>query len=513
MSRFETFDKQTFIVDTADAYAERRITRRELLRRLGLAGIGFSAFGLGMLGGHRRGTGVVERAHARGLSLAGGGLPDNQARWLREVGGKFRGARIRYTTEATPPSIVLNQIKKEFTDPTGIEVEIEIVPLEQVLAEVTRDVQGQLGTNDLYYLDQSWIATFARDCVNPFELYQRKPELAMPDFDWDDFSRPLVDGVAQVDGQWIGIPFDIPIFILMYRKDLLDKHGLAVPTTYDEFTAAVRAIGEAEKANGIFGTGLQARSGHYSLECDWTQAIWGHGGSVFGKDRKFSGNDARAVEGLRWYQELLSLSPPSSTASDWDGQLEMMVSGQVALVQSWAEFFPSLDADGSRVKGLWKPARPLTPEALRPAAECGFDEKPNAGHQGGSPIALSKHSKNPEAAWIFMQWSCCKEIATRCTLVGGVAPTRNSSYADPRVTAKAKVGPGTTRHLDAVKWTIDNAIATEPHMTLWAGLSTNEIPTELGKLLTGQAYGGDAKQCLDAIAAIVDARVEAAGLL
>ncbi len=37
-------------------------------------------------------------------------------------------------------------------------------------------------------------------------------------------------------------------------------------------------------------------------------------------------------------------------------------------------------------------------------------------------------------------------------------------------------------------------------MPLWAGLSTNEIPTELGKLLTGQDYGGDAKKCMDAVA-------------
>ncbi len=102
--------------------------------------------------------------------------------------------------------------------------------------------------------------------------------------------------------------------------------------------------------------------------------------------------------------------------------------------------------------------------------------------------------KNKEAAWIFMQWGCCKEIMTRCTLLGGFAPMRNSSFADPRVKAKAKVGPGTTRHLETVKWVIDNAMATEPHMALWAGLSTNEIPTELGKLLTGQDYGGDAAE-------------------
>jgi multiple sugar transport system substrate-binding protein len=298
----------------------------------------------------------------------------------------------------------------------------------------------------------------------------------------------------------------------MYRQDLLEKHNIKVPTTYEEFTAAVKAIGEAEKANGVYGTGLQAKSGHYSLECDWTQAVWGHGGSVFTKDKKFAGNDPQGVEGLQWYQELLKMSPPNSTASTWDGQFEMMHSGQVALVQSWDEFFPGLDADASKVRGLWQPHRPLTPKALRAPADCGFNEKPNAGHQGGSVISLSKYSKNPEAAWIFMQWGCSKEIMTRCTLIGGFAPMRISSFEDPRVKAKAKVTPGTTRHLETVKWTIDNVIATEPHMPLWAGLSTNEIPTELGKLLTGQDYGGDAKKCMDKVAELVDAKVKDAGL-
>ena len=506
---FKKFDKQTFIVDTANAYTHRQISKRDFLKKMTMAGVGFSAFGAGMLGGHSRtprGISFMESAFADGL-------PDSQAKWLKEVGSKFKGSKIRYTSESTPPTVVLNQIKKEFTDPTGIEVEIEIVPLEQVLAKATQDVQGQLGTYDLYYLDQSWVATFAQDCIDPRARYTEKPELAMPDFNWDDFSKPLVDGEALVDGRWMGIPFDIPIMILMYRQDLLEKHKIAVPTTYEAFYAAAKAIGEAEKANGIYGTGLQAKSGHYSLECDWTQAVWGHGGSIFGKDKKFSGNDAQGVEGLKYYQELLKISPPNSTAATWDGQFEMMHSGQVALVQSWDEFFPGLDADDSKVKGLWQPAKPLVPKVLRAAADCGFNEKPNAAHQGGSVISLSKYSKNQDAAWIFMQWACCQEIMTRCTLGGGFAPMRLSSFDDPRVKAKAKVGSGTTRHLETVKWTIDNAIATEPHFPLWAGFSTNEIPTELGKLLTGQAYDGDAKKCMDALALQIDGKVKEAGLL
>lgn len=505
---FKEHDKRTYIIDSCNDYTARRISKREFLRRMSLVGIGFSTFGLGMLGGHRRGRrpfGIAEQAYAEGL-------PDNQAKWLKEVGSKFKGAKIRYTSEATPPTVVLNQIKNEFTGPTGIEVEIEIVPLEQVLAKAMQDVQGQLGTYDIYYLDQSWVAAFAQDCVDPVQLYKDKPELAMPDFDFDDFSKPLVQGESLVNGRWMGIPFDIPIFILMYRKDLLEKHKIAVPTNYEEFTAAVKAITEAEKGNGIFGTGLQAKSGHYSLECDWSQAVWGHGGSIFTKDKKFSGNDEQGVAGLKWYQELLANAPPNSTASTWDGQFEMMHAGQVALVQSWDEFFPGLDADDSKVRGLWEAHKPLTAKSLRPPAECGFNERPDTGHQGGSPIALSRYSKNQEAAWIFMQWGTCKEIMTRCTLIGGFAPTRNSSFEDPRVKAKAKVMAGTTRHLDIVKWTINNVIATEPHFPLWIGFSTNEIPTELGKLLTGQDYGGNPKKCMDAVAALIDAKVKDAGL-
>ena len=171
-----------------------------------------------------------------------------------------------------------------------------------------------------------------------------------------------------------------------------------------------------------------------------------------------------------------------------------------------------MDGDDSKVKGLWEPSKPITGKALRPVADAGFGEIPNYAHQGGSILGLSKYSKNPDAAWLFMQWACSKDIMTRCTLLGGFAPMRLSSFADERVKAKAVVGPGTTRHLEVVKWTIDNVMASEPDMPLWAGFSNNEIPVELGKLLTGQDYGGDAKKCMDTVASLIDKAVAEAGL-
>ncbi len=230
---FREHDKKTFIADTARDFAARRISKRDFLRKMGMAGVGFSAFAVGPA---RQSRGLPRRHRLIGTA-AYAQTPEEMTKWLKDVGGQFKGTKVRYTSEATPPTVVLNQIKGEFTDATGIEVEIEIVPLEQVLAKATQDVQGQLGTYDVYYLDQSWVATFAQDTIDPVQYYKDKPDLAMPGFDFDDFSKPLVEGLAVYEGKWVGIPFDIPIFITMYRKDILEKHGIKPPTNFDEFTA------------------------------------------------------------------------------------------------------------------------------------------------------------------------------------------------------------------------------------------------------------------------------------
>jgi len=491
-------DRKRHVSATARAFAERRIGKREFLRRLALAGVGLSGFAGAALG-QKRPSSVISSTQA-----ADNGPPAELMKWLRDVGGKYKGTKIRYVSELTPPTIVAQLlVKEEFTANTGIEVEIEIAPLEQVLQKATDDAHGKLGAHDLYYLDQSWTALFIGDTVDPREYYERKKDLALPDFDWGDFSKPLLQGISTYRDKLIGIPFDIPIFILMYRRDLFEKHGLKVPTTMTEYRDVVKALDEAERGNGIRGTTGQLKAGHYSLNCDWTGWLWANGGSVFDRNGMFSGGDDEGMRGLAYMLDLVKHMPPEATSWTWDGEWRSIAQGKAAMTISWGEFFPGFDGPDSKVVGLMEAARPPKEAALRSPEQAGFQEIPHIGHQGGSSICLSRYSKNPDAAWIFMQWICSKDVAARSAILGnGAAAVRTSTYKDPRVLAAAKVGRGTTRHFPATEWTIDNAMGSEPKLPAWVEISNDIIPGELGKLLSGQ--GGSPAQCMAAIKERVD---------
>lgn len=493
-------DRKLYLASVTDRYVRGELSRRNFLRDASKLGLGAGALGLtaSMPFGAR--GGLFNTAAAAEI------VPDaDMMAWLKDVAKPFAGQTIRLATESTPPSNAINQhLKPFFEEATGINVEIEVLPLEQVLQKLTLDVASGLGTYDLYYLDQSWMASFSGDVIDPREKYAANSALAMPNYNFDDFLVPLVDGISMYEDTMVGVPYDIPIFIYMYRKDVYDELGLKVATTMDEFLANAVAIQEA-KGPEIYGTTGQMKSGHYSLECDWTAWLWGHGGSIFGPDSKFSGNDDAGLEAMEYWVKLWKNMPPGVTSWTWDGQGQSVGQGIAGQVLSWGEFFPSWDnPESSRVSGLMEAAVPPAPNALRTVEQTGFGEIPGVGHQGGSSLAVSKYSKSEDAAWLFAQWATSADTQVFITtLGGGTGPTRTSVYDDARVKANAKPGiPGTTRHLDVVRDTIDNHMGSEPDLPEWAELANDTIPVELGRFFAGE-YDSP-KAAMDSIADKVD---------
>ncbi|MBB4951980.1 multiple sugar transport system substrate-binding protein [Agrobacterium vitis] len=488
-------DRKFYLANITDRYVRGQMDRRSFLRSASMLGLGAAALG----------TGMGSRPFFINKAFAAEQLTPSPEvlKWLKDVGKPFAGTTVKLATESTPPSNAINsQLKKYFEEATGIKVEIEVLPLEQVLQKMTLDVASSLGTYDLYYIDQSWAASFSQDVFDPREQLKAKPDLAMPNYNIDDFLPALVDGIAKYEDRWVGVPYDIPIFIMIYRKDIYEKMGLKAPTTFAEMYENSAAISK-EMGPKVFGYAGQMKSGHYALECEWTSMLWGHGGSIFNADKAFTGNDEQGIAALEYYSKLRAIMPPGVDQWTWDGQGQAVAQGVAASMLSWGEFFPYFDDPSqTKVSGLCEAVIPPQPIALRKPQECGYGEIPGVGHQGGSSLAVSKYSKSPDAAWLFMQWATCADTQALITaLGGGTGPTRASVYDDPRVKANARVGAGTTRHLPVVRETIDKYMGSEPDLPEWAQISSDTIPVALGKYFTGTA--GSSKDVMNDIAAQV----------
>ncbi len=495
----------------AGAVAELRsgeMTRREFVRFCGRVGFGFSSLwflgGWGSNKGHA-GPGTTEDTLGPESAVV---ECTEQRRFLKEAGRRLRGKTIRVVSEATPPSQATKKLMyDEFIPLTGINVEWEQLPLEQVLAKICQDTSLKLGSHDVFYWDQAWIGRFANDSVSPEELLQKK-DLAYPGYNVEDFLPPLVKNVASYKGQMAAIPYDIPIFIMAYRRDIFDELGLKAPTTMADYLACAKAINEA-MAPRVFGTIAQWKSGHYSLVCNMTAWLWAQGGSIFGSDERPTIEDERAEAAMEYMLELGKYMPQGVTNWDWYGESAGFARGIAGFYISWGEFFPICDDPArSKIVGLADFVPCPKEVALRGKDQCGFDETPGISHQGGSSMAISRYSKEVEAAWIFLQWATSSDVTTRaCLLGGGASPIRKSNYEDPRVKAKAIITPGTTRHLDATLDAILNRMGTEPHLPTWAGLSVDSFAVELGKMTTGQQ---DIKTTLKNMARAADEAVRGA---
>lgn len=492
--------QRLYVAQQGEKLRKGKISRREFLQRAAAAGFGFSAAGLMRM--------EFPRYAPRLQSNPTVNFSEAQINWLKEVGGRFAGQTVRIASESTAPSQIISSLATDANDPnsfqnlTGIQVIWEQTPLDQVLSKITQDTATESASNDIYYLDQSWVGRFVNDTVDPSARLADGSDLNMPDYMFEDFVPELLPALASYQGRLVGLPFDIPVFIYMYRKDVYDQLGLAPATTMSEFLNAVKTIDEAKLTNPdgseIRGYIGQWKSGHYALQCDWTAWLWSHGGSHTNKDGVATINDEQGQAAAAYMMELAKYNPSGSTTWDWGGQGDAMVQGLGANVISWSEFFPGTDnPDTSKTVGLWETADLPMEDAKRAREDCGFDETPAIGHQGGSCIALSKYSQSPDAAWVFLQYATSSPVQIAAATSSNT-PIRLSAFNSDVVKSKAIVTAGTTRHFPAALKAIQTRMGTEPHFPGWAAASGTggPIPTELGLMTTGAE---DIKTALDNI--------------
>ena len=357
------------------------------------------------------------------LGLAG--LPARAAPQWR----KFAGTTLEANLIKGPRGELLQKYAGEFTALTGIEVGSEVIPEQQQRQKAVIELASGRPSFDVIHLSYhvqkrqfekaGWLADVSG--------FMNNPELTAPDLVESDFSAAGLQFAKADHGPMHSLPWSVDYFILYYNKELFEKKGIAVPTTFDQMVTAAEALNDPKR--GIYGfVGRGLRNANMAL---WTNFFLNYGGEFLDAKGQLLTDGPEAIEATQLYQRLLTgLAPPGVAGFNWMESMAAFTQGRAAM---W------IDADG------WAP--PLEdPNASRIVGKVGYTIVP-AGPKGqfsstyGDGIGIAQASPNKEAAWLYCQWAVSKLMGARLLQIGGGVPFRHSVLDDAEVRQGIKMPP------------------------------------------------------------------------
>jgi multiple sugar transport system substrate-binding protein len=192
------------------------------------------------------------------------------------------------------------------------------------------------------------------------------------------------------DGKVYAVPQDTGPMGMLYRKDILDRYGIAVPTTWTDFADAARKLRSANPK--MYLTNLPPNE-----PGAWTGLVWQAGSRPFtakGKSSIGIALDDQAARKVADYWTPLVREGVVSTDPDFTDQwYQGLASNKYAvwLTAAWGPLF--LQGTAKNTAGKWR-AAPL-PQ---------WGGTPQSGNWGGSTSAVIRGTKHPAAAAALAQF-------------------------------------------------------------------------------------------------------------
>lgn len=240
---------------------------------------------------------------------------------------------------------------------------------------------------------------------------------------------PAIIAASTVDGRLVAMPHFTDAGLLYYRKDLLDKHGLKLPATWDELAAVARKIQEAERAAGgadFHGFVFQGKANE-SLSCnalEWVAAFGG--GEIVDAAGKVTINNPNAVRAFKaaagWTG---TIAPRGVTNYGEEDARGVFQNGKAAFMRNWPYAWALAQAADSPVKGKVGVAPLPRGDANGRAAAT----------LGGWQYAVSRYSKHPEVAADLVMYLTSREIQKERAITSSYNPTIPALYQDKDVLA------------------------------------------------------------------------------
>jgi trehalose/maltose transport system substrate-binding protein len=278
---------------------------------------------------------------------------------------------------------------------------------------------------DLYQTDVIWAPQLADHFV---DLTEAAKDLAPTHF-------PSIIESQTVNGALVALPIFTDAPALYYRKDLLEKYGVAVPKTWAELAAAAQTIQDGERAAGMadFHGFVWQGNAYEGLTCDaleWVKSFGG--GQIVEPDGTISINNPNAAAALEAAKSWVgTISPAGVLAYQEEEARGVWQTGNAAFMRNWPYAYGLGNGDDSAVKGLFDVT----------TLPVGGEGNSSAATLGGWNVAVSKYSTKQEAAISLAMYLAGPDAQKQRALNESNLPTIISLYDDADIAAQQPIIP------------------------------------------------------------------------
>jgi len=322
---------------------------------------------------------------------------------------------------------VLKESVKSWEDATGHT--LNVVPMPSSTTDQFGQYRLWLAAGnadiDVYATDVIWAPQLADQFV---DLSEPAKELAKQHF-------PSIIESQTVNGKLLALPMYTDAPALYYRKDLLEKHGKAVPNTWEELTVVAKEIQDAERAAGnydLWGFVWQGNA-YEGLTCnalEWVKSFGG--GQIVEANGEISINNQSAIDSIELAKSWVgSISPEGVLGYQEEEARGVWQTGNAVFMRNWPYAYGLGNGDGSAVKGKFDVV-PLP---------TGGGNDTSAATLGGWNISVSKYSKHQDAAISLAMFLASPEYQKQNALVGSKLPTIVSLYDDSDIKQQQPIIP------------------------------------------------------------------------
>ena len=326
---------------------------------------------------------------------------------------KFQGRTITFLANNNPVSQALLAHKTDFEKLTGITLKVDGYQEQQMRQRLVTVMNARSDEVDVFMTLPSREGQQFASAGWYGDLSAMSKNEAANDYDYAGLSQALLKA-GTFDGKLTSMPMNIEGPILYYRTDIFKKCGVEKPATIKDVESAAQKL---KACDGSI-TPFVSRGLKPAIAYTFSNMLHNIGGSYIanGKSNLCS---AKGKEALDTYSGLLrDFGPPGVVNYSFYQISALYRSGRAAMAFESSNELRTVMEGGERLKDTG-----LVPF---PAGEAG--QVPTAIGWG---MAVSAYSKQPDAAWYFVQWATSPDIQKRMATQGIAAP-RPAVANDPK---------------------------------------------------------------------------------